>query len=304
MTMATAGPSLTSPTALVKITQRSERARRNLAYVLIAPALALVALLIFFPATGSIWRTLFPPSDGGLTFTLRYYTDFFSNPIDRQNLGFTFQVVFITLGILFVVCFPLALYLRFSNSRLANAVQMLALLPLFVPGIVLAYALIRFMVTGGILHRILMALDLGAGYRTPYQKPDGIIIGLVWDNIPFTLLLLTAGLRQVNDSLIEAAKDVGAGWWRIFWQIILPLMQRPVLIVFALNFMGIFGSYTLPYLLGPAAPQMMGVYMQRTLGDYLDTTRAETQAVITFIICAFSGFIYVWSVTRQRVSER
>jgi putative spermidine/putrescine transport system permease protein len=117
------------------------------------------------------------------------------------------------------------------------------------------------------------------------------------------VLILTAGLRQVSDSLIESARDVGANSWQVFWRIILPQITRPVLIVFSLNFLGIFGSFTIPYLLGPAAPQMMGVFMQQTFGLYRRPDVAETQAVITFIICAFVGLLYVRTVVRQRIGQ-
>jgi len=285
--------------------QAARRARRQAltGYTLVAPSLLVVALLIIYPAAGSVIRSVIVYNNGVATFSLQRYADFFNNPISMQNLGFTLSITLLTLAFLFLVCFPLALYLRFSNSRIASAVQLLALFPLFVPAIILAYALIRFFITRGVFQTLINGVGI-ASYSMPIQKPAGIIIGLVWDNLPFTILILTAGLRQIDDALLESARDVGASNTQIFFRIILPLMQRPALIVFSLNFMGLFGSYTLPYLLGPAAPQMMGVYMQRTLGDFLDTSAAETQAVISFIICAAAGFVYVWSVSRQRKGER
>jgi putative spermidine/putrescine transport system permease protein len=117
------------------------------------------------------------------------------------------------------------------------------------------------------------------------------------------VLILTAGLAQVPDGMLESARDVGAGWLRIFRRIILPLISRSVLIAFSLNFLGIIGSFTLPYLLGPASPEMMGVFMQRTFGDALAPDRAETQAVITFLICSVVGFLYVRAAVQQRREE-
>lgn len=273
-----------------------------LAYVLVAPPLLLMVLLIFMPATQSIVRTLTVSVDGQPGFSLSRYSAFFQDPISVSNLMFTFQVTLITLVAIFVFCFPLAIYLRFAKGWLAGAVQVLALFPLFVPGIILAFALIRFLGTRGTLDIILTAFG-ATGYRTPYLKPEAIVIGMVWEAIPFTVLVLTAGLRQIGDSLIESARDVGANNWQIFWRIILPQVTRPVLIVFSLNFLGIFGSYTIPYLLGPAAPQMMGVYMAQTFGQYRRPYDAETQAVITFIICAAIGFLYVRTVASQRRQE-
>jgi ABC-type spermidine/putrescine transport system permease subunit I len=278
------------------------RWRALIPYAMIAPPLLVMILLIFIPAIQSIVRTLTIDIDGQPGLSLSRYQAFFSDPISVSNLIFTLQVTFITLAAIFVFCFPLALYLRFSRGRIANAVQLLALFPLFVPGIILAFALIRFLGTRGTLETILNLLGF-TGYRTPYLKPDAIVIGLTWESIPFTVLILTAGLRQVSDELIESARDVGANNWQIFWRIILPQIIRPVLIVFSLNFLGIFGSYTLPYLLGPAAPQMMGVFMQQTFGQYRRPDDAETQAVITFLISAAVGFLYVRTVVSQRRQE-
>ncbi|MBK9750092.1 MAG: ABC transporter permease subunit [Chloroflexi bacterium] len=277
--------------------------RRNLgAYLLIAPPFALMVLLIFIPAIQSIVRTVTIDVNGQLGFSLSRYADFFHDPISVSNLIFTFQITLLSMVAIFAFCFPLALYLRFSNGRIASAVQVLALFPLFVPGIILCFALIRFLGTRGTLETIISAFGF-MGYHTPYLKPAAIIIGMVWESIPFTVLVLTAGLRQVSDSLIESARDVGASSWQIFWRIILPQITRPLMIAFSLNFLGIFGSFTLPYLLGPAAPQMMGVYMQQTFSSYRRPDDAETQAVITFIISAFVGFLYVHTVAHQRTQQ-
>lgn len=273
-----------------------------LAYVMIAPPLLLMTLLIFLPALQSIIRTLIVDVDGQSGFTFSRYVAFFNDKISVSNLIFTFQIVLLTLATIFLVCFPLSLYLRFAKGRVAGAVQILVLFPLFVPGIILCYALIRFLGTRGTLETILSIVGV-TGYRTPYLKPEAIIIGLVWESIPFTVLVLTAGLGQINDSLIESARDVGAGNWTIFRRIILPLIIRPLLIAFSLNFLGIFGAYTVPYLLGPAAPQMMGVYMQQTFGQYRRPDDAETQAVITFIICSMVGLLYVRTVAKQRLQQ-
>ena len=286
-------------------------------YILVAPPIILVFLGIFYPATQSFIRTLIGEGEqtaGGLSF-MRYST-FFQDKSSLTNLWFTINVTLVSLVCLFAICYPLALYLRFSKSRLSNLVQGIALLPLFVPGIILAYALAQFLGARGPINEVVKfagikpLLDAGyrlmgiAGYRFPYLKPEGIVIGLIWESIPFTVLVLSAGLGQIDDSMIESARDVGANNWQIFMRILLPLTQRSATIAFCLNFIGIFGSYTLPYLLGPAAPQMMGVFMQHTYSEYLAPREAETQAVITFAVCLLVGLLYIRTISRQNAQAR
>lgn len=279
--------------------------RRNLSglfgYVLVAPPVLIMLLLIFYPAGDAVFETLFvqDPQTGQLSFTLQNYTGFFQDIILVANLVFTVWITLAAVGLLFVVGYPLAMYLRFSKSRFAGAVQVLTLFPLFVPGVILAFALIRFLGTHGMFDTLLGLLHI-TGYRTPYLQPQGIVIALVWEHIPFTVLVLTAGLRQVEDSMIESARDVGASGWQIFTRILLPLTTRSALVVFCLNVIGVFGAFTLPYLLGPAQPMMMGVSMQQTFNNYQDRTGALTQAVLTFVICAAVGVLYVRTITRSR----
>ena len=274
---------------------------RILPFVLIAPPVIIMTALIFWPAIQAVIETLVltDAKTGRLSLSLLNYINFFRDPILLENLWFTLEITFGVVVGLFLVGFPLALYLRFSKSRVAAVVQVLTLFPLFVPGVILAFAMIRFLGTHGMLDTLLSMLGSKSFY-TPYLHPSGILIALIWDNIPFTVLVLTAGLRQVEDSVIESARDVGANEWQIFLMIILPLVKRAAIIVFCLNVIGVFGAFTLPYLIGPAQPMMMGVSMQQTFNGYKDRIGALTQAVITFLFCASVGVLYVRTVSRPR----
>ena len=282
-----------------------KRHRRSIVvgYLLILPALLLIAFIIVYPASPSIIQTLTTNLDGSSTsFTLNQYSNFFTDPLSMANLLYTLRVTLTVVGLLFAIAFPVCLYLRFSKSWLANVIQVLTLFPLFVPGIVLAYALIRFTITHGFLASILAAVGVQT-YNTPYLTTQGTIIGLIWEGIPFTTLILNAALLQVDDSLLESARDVGANSWQMFWQIMLPLIKNAVVIIFSLEFLGVLGSYTIPYLLGPAEPEMMGVFMERTYNQVHSPLQAQTQAVVTFVIAALAGYLYVRTVANQRKDE-
>ena len=269
-------------------------------YGLVLPAFLLMVAIIAYPAILSIVQTLTTKVDGSTArFTLEQYSFFFNDRLSTTNLLYTLRVGFIVLALLLVVCFPIALYLRFSHSRLTTAVYILALFPLFVPTINLSFAMIRFTTTHGLLDTLLSKLG-HIHYVTPYLRTSGTIIGLIWEGIPFTVLILNAALVQVDDSLLESARDVGANVLQVFWRILLPLIKNAVIIVLALQFLGIMGSYTIPYLLGPAEPEMIGVYMERTYDQVHAPLQAQTQAVISFFIAAIAGILYVRVVASQQ----
>lgn len=281
------------------VARRMRAARRTggaLGLALVAPAFGLMILLVLLPACRSLLGTIF--HEGAMQPSLSNYRLFFSDARSVSNLLFTIQVTVVTLGILLAIGLTLALYLRFSQSRFAGTIQIVALFPLFVPGIVISFALIRFIGPTGVLATLLRAVGI-SGYQTPYLHPSGAIIGLVWENIPLTIMLLSAGLAQISNSSIEAARDVGAGWLRILLLIIFPQLGRSIIVAASLNFLGIFGSFTVPYILGPAAPQMMSIFMQNTFSERHDSGVAETQAAVTFLVCLLVGILYTACVFRD-----
>lgn len=275
-----------------------------LGYTLILLPLLVMGTLILYPAFLSVSDTLTDRNpSGALRLSLADYVEFFNTPLAVRNLAFSLRITAVTVGVLFLLGFPIALYLRFTRGRLGDLIQGLALFPLFVPGIIAAYALIRFIGDNGWLERFLVLLFGYEGFTSPYLRPAGIVVGLAWEGISITVLILTAGLSQIPDSLLETATDVGANRWQSFWRITMPLMKRSVLIVLTLNFLTVFGSFTIPYLLGPASPEMMGPYMRRTFYDANLPSRAQVQAVITFLISGIVSLLYVRSVVSQKVEE-
>ena len=138
----------------------------------------------------------------------------------------------------------------------------------------------------------------------PISPNGGRWSGLFWEGIPLTLLILLSGLGAVSTTAIEAARDVGAGPLRILFVIVIPLIKRSLLVAFALDVLSIFGAFTTPYLLGPASPEMLGVLMQRTFWQVRDTVQAQTQAVVSFAICAAVGILYVRAIARSRRGSR
>jgi ABC-type spermidine/putrescine transport system permease subunit I len=303
LTRTTCGGTIVT-SATTTVPKRTVRYRREfLAYLMVAPPFLVMALLIIYPALLAVFDTLFVKHGGIRRLSLSSYSQFFATPLAVTNLLFTLQITFITVVCLFIFCLPISLYLRFVVSRVSGAVQILALFPMFVPGIIAAYGLIRFMGANGWLERMLEVILGFEGYESPYLRPSGIVIGLVWEGIPITVLILTAGLSQVSNALLETARDVGANRWQVFWRIILPLVKRPFLIVFTLNFLAVFGSFTIPYLLGPASPQMMGVYMRRTFYDSNLPNQAQVQAVLTFAVSAVVSILYVRAVVSEKIQE-
>jgi ABC-type spermidine/putrescine transport system permease subunit I len=268
--------------------------------LLVAVPVLLVLWLIIWPIISAMIQTIWLPTpEGGRSLSVSSYEFFINDPYSRANLSITLWTTAVCAVLLLVVCLPIALYLRFSDSKLAAYVQGLAIFPMFVPSIILSFAFIRVLGPNGTVDLLLNSVGLPK-IKSPYLTPWGPVIGLVWDNIPLTVLILLSGLGNVSNQAIEAARDVGAGRFALLWHIILPRVSNSILVAISFAVLGIFSAFTLPYILGPAAPEMMGPFMQRTFRDLFDPTNAITQAVITFGFCILFGLFYVRSVAKNR----
>lgn len=268
--------------------------------------LALVALPVGLLLTLTLWRTVRMVSDtflvDGRISADRYFA-FFADAYSMANLRYTMEMGLVSSIAALSVSFGIALYLRFSAGRIATMIHALSLFPLFVPSIIISYALVRFLGPNGLFQLLLEQVGF-THYRTPYLTPVGPFLAFVWENLPLPVLVLSAGLSQVSDHAVEAARDLGAKSGRILWEILLPQMRRSLLIAFALIFMGIIGAFTVPYMLGPAAPEMMSVYMQRTLGNLHDVSAAQVQAVVLMVISSIVGAFYIVTMLKSSGGER
>ncbi len=262
---------------------------------LVALPVGLLLLLVLWPTIRMVVATVLV---NGQVSPSRYAA-FFADGYSMSNLRFTMALGLTSSLSALALSFGIALYLRFSAGRIATMVHALSLFPLFVPSIIISYALIRFLGPNGLFQLLLEHVGI-TYYRTPYLTPLGPYLAFVWESLPLPVLVLTAGLTQVSDDAVEAARDLGAGPLRILWEILLPQTRRSLLIAFALIFLGIIGSYTVPYMLGPAAPEMMGPFMQRTLGNLQDPDAAQVQAVVLMAISAVVGGFYIATMLKSQ----
>ena len=259
---------------------------------LVALPVAFLVVLVLVPTVRMVLGTFF--DDGG--FTLARYVFFFSDAYSMANLRYTLGMTLTSCAAALGLSTGIALYLRFSTGRIAAMVHALSLFPLFVPSIIISYALIRFLGPNG-LFQLLLA-QVGIPFHSPYLTPVAPFLAFVWENIPLPVLVIGAGLAQVSDAAVEAARDLGAGPVRILREILLPQLKRSILIAFALIFLGVIGAYTVPYMLGPPAPEMLGVFMGRTIGDLQNPEAAQVQAVVLMVCAGAVGALYIMTMVR------
>lgn len=271
------------------------------AYGLVLPAFLIVMLTVAYPIVSAVIQSFQDGETGA--FTLDNYTYFFTDEAQRNNILYTLYIVVVTVVIAIVVAYLLALYLRFTHTKIAKCIGTMYLLPRFVPSMCAVYAMITIIRDSGLINRIgaLFGLDIQLGLM--YQA-KGIILMNLWFNIPFAALMITAGLGAIPDSVIEGARDVGASKLKVFGRMILPLSIKDVVIAATFVFMSNVGSFTTPYLMGGNSPKMLGIALYDQFNRYLDYNRSAALSVIMFLICSVSAGVYIYTNLKDKDWEK
>lgn len=275
--------------------------QKLVAYGLVMPAFLVVMLTVAYPIISAVIQSFQDEKTGA--FTLDNYLYYFTEPAQQQNILYTLYVVFMTVAIAIVVAYLLALYLRFVHSGIAKSIGTMYLLPRFVPAMCAVYAMITIIRDSGMINRIglLFGLDLKLGLM---YHASGMIVMNLWFNIPFAALMITAGLGAIPDSIIEGARDVGAGKFKTFTSMILPLSIKDVIVAATFVFMSNVGSFTTPYLMGGNSPKMLGIALFDQFNKYLNYNRSAALSVIMFLICSVSAGVYIYTNLKEKEWEK
>jgi ABC-type spermidine/putrescine transport system permease subunit I len=236
-------------------------------------------------------------------FTIGAYRSVLTDPTFLKGLVATLWVTALSTVLVLAIAWAIGLYVRFSKSLVAKALSALVVVPLFIPVVIASYALLAFWSGSGFMRSI--ASDVGLhSFPVLGYSLGGVVIGEVWVNIPFGVLMVVSGLQAVPDALIEAARDLGASRARAAWEVLLPLNFLPTVIVGTFTAIYVIGSFTVPYLTGPSAPTLLGVAAANTFQSYSEPQQAEVIAIVLFLLAVGVGSTYVWANVRaNRATE-
>ncbi len=272
---------------------------------MLAPALLIAVGIVIYPIINTIIKSFMDSKTGAFTFS--NYVYLFTNKLARAYVWYTFWITCLTVVFAIAISYLLALYLRFSNGKIAKFIGTLYLLPRFIPGLVAVYAMKIVISDSGLLNRLSLLLpessflyDFKPGLL---YNAKGIILMNLWFNIPFATMIITAALSGISTSIVESARDVGAGKLRIFFKMILPLSIGDVMIAATFVFMSNISSFTTPYLIGANHPMMLGVYLRKQFSSR-NYELAAAISVLIFLFSSVSAVVYIYTNLKEKAWEK
>jgi len=161
-----------------------------------------------------------------------------------------------------LIGYPVAYYLARASARTRSLLLFLILLPFWTNFIIRIYAWMMILRSGGFLDSILMGLHITKGPLNILYTPTAVMIGMVYEFLPFMVLPLYTSLEKVENSLLEAAADLGAPPWRAFLRVTLPLSVPGMIAGTILTFIPAMGMFVVSNLLGGAKTILIGNVIQ------------------------------------------
>jgi putrescine transport system permease protein len=235
------------------------------------------------------WQGL---KDFAARLTLEGYQLIASDAIYLLSYLKSLQVAGLSTVILLLIGYPIAYGMARAPRALQPLLVMLIVLPFWTSFLIRVYAWINILQRDGLLNGVLMALGVIDAPLAWLSSDTAIYIGMVYSYLPFMVLPLYASLERMDESLLEAAADLGCPRWRTFWLVTLPLSLPGVAAGMLLCFIPIVGEFVIPDLLGGSRTLMIGQTLWTEFFSNRDWPVASAIAVTMLAILVVPILLY------------
>lgn len=197
-----------------------------------------------------------------------------------------------------LVGYPLAYGMTRAPRHWRLALLMLVILPFWTSFLIRVYAWIGILKKEGLLNLLLLNLGVIDQPLVIMNTDTAVYIGIIYSYLPFMVLPLYASLEKMDDSLLEAAADLGCRPMKTFWQITFPISMPGVIAGCFLVFIPALGEFVIPDLLGGSGTLMIGKTLWAEFFSNRDWPLSSAVAVILLLI------LVIPIVAFQKMQER
>ena len=267
--------------------------RRLLLTLLLAPALLWLLLLIVLPHVDLAlvsFRERVAPRE--YVTSLAQYQTFFTEPLYWQIFVRTAILSAIATAITLLVAFPVAWTIaKIAKGRRAALLFMVCLIPFWVSETVRTLGWMILLRESGVLPSLLVKLGLAAAPPELLYHDATILVGLVYTSLLFMVVPLVNSLESLDNALIEAAYDLGAGGLTVLRTIVIPHAAPGITAGCIVVFMLTLGNYLTPNLLGGTSSQW---FTEQIYNQFITRFNWEQGAAFGFLLLGLSTTM-VWA---------
>lgn len=214
-------------------------------------------------------------------FTLENVISFF-NPIHLKSFLQAFKLAFISTLICIVLAYPIALIFRNSKTKKSSFIVYVFILPMWMNGLLRIYAWLTLIEKKGVINIILTALKLPN--INIVNTETAIILGMVYDFLPFMILPLYNALMKINDDTLNGARDLGANEIQVFTRVIFPLSIPGMVSGITMVFIPALTTVAISYMLGGGLFLLIGNVIEQ---EFLTTSNWHLGSGLSLVLIVF-----------------
>ena len=199
-----------------------------------------------------------------------------------------------------LIGFPIAYGMARAPDHWRPTLMMLIILPFWTSFLIRTYAWIGILSTEGFLNQFLIWSGLVTDPLTLLNTNVAVTIGIVYTYLPFMVLPVYAALEKLDDSLIEAAEDLGCTRIQAFWMVTIPLAKQGIIAGCFLVFIPSLGEFVIPSLLGGSSTLMIGKVLVEEFFTNRDWPVASAVAVVLLLILIIPIVLFQRNEQKQR----
>ncbi len=203
-----------------------------------------------------------------------------------------------------LVGYPIAYAMASAPVHWRPLLIMLVILPFWTSFLIRVYSWMGILATGGYLNQVLLSLGVISSPLTILNTDTAVYIGIVYTYMPFMILPIYATLERMDDSLLEAAEDLGCSRIKAFWLITVPLSKSGIVAGCFLVFIPTVGEFVIPSLLGGSDTLMIGKVLWEEFFNNRDWPVASAVAIVLLSIIVVPIVLFQRNLEKQREAER
>lgn len=222
---------------------------------------------------------------GGIewTFTLENYARFFE-PLYLNIIYTSVTIALITTVVCLVFGYPFAYIIARAPIKHRTLLLFLIIIPFWTNSLIRTYAWIILLRTEGVINTILLKIGLIAEPLTLLYNSGATLLGFIYTLFPFAVLPLFASIEKLDNSYLEAAKDLGAKPWQAFINITLPLTLPGIVASSILVFIPTLGLFFISDLMGGAKTMIIGNLIKNQFLTARDWPFGSAASIILMVV--------------------
>ncbi|HRD34706.1 MAG TPA: ABC transporter permease [Rhodocyclaceae bacterium] len=273
-------------------------------WLLLGPALLWLVLLIVLPHVDMLLVSLrLRAGFGQYQTSAVHYLAFFTEPLYWRTFMRTAVMSILATFLTLVIAFPVAWYIaKMVRGRVRSLLFLACLVPFWVSELVRTYGWMILLRETGVVSGFLQWSGLASGPVEMLYNDVAVMVGLVYASMLFMVVPLVTTLDSLDDSLIEAAYDLGGNAWSVLREIVIPFAMPGIVSGCIVVFMLSLGNYLTPVLLGGKDSMW---FTEQIFTQFIVRFNWEQGAAFGVLLLVLSSLI-VWlglKLTRQSFTE-